>query len=537
MNLNFLKKINYYRLILVIISVCIIILSGYFSQNSAFFYDEYDFGVAPYPSDSILKCMFNYAFTQHNGGYTTLIMLKALNFKLPVFLHLHPGDFLGFWNGIIKGIFGVFIILSVSKYINIFVKSKTLYLSAFFYFAFLYFYSGLYWESFFLRNISFYRYLFSFLFFSVFWYFIYKSIICKKTKINITNLVFMCLCGFIIGGNLETIAFSSVLLSLFLVFYNLIQKYFFGAVKNKYNLNLNFYLPVLFLFITSFILISSHGFKNIAEDRGLSDLAGSMHNFLYNINEFSILFFKYCFSDYLFYWIVFICLLIFSLYHAQKRNELYKIIFPVLMQISVLIITFSLIFCGKTNENYFWIESPRVINIFFWQLHITLFILISYSLKFFRNKRFILFLILLIIFLPLCIKFMTENIPSFFMRNEQFINYKKTNYITEKIMRFYYLKEQVPLLPEKYIGDDISFPHWMHNFSDGADCSSLSDTFSTIYYRYIYKSNIGTKIPFCIDNNAVNKFKKNGGVIKDYELENIKFSRLFDEDFVLNKKQ
>ena len=113
----------------------------------------------------------------------------------------------------------------------------------------------------------------------------------------------------------------------------------------------------------------------------------------------------------------------------------------------------------------------------------------------------------------------------------QDITLKRKAYMMEKILRFYYLKKERPILPKEILsGND--FGSWDHENVGEYD---RENKINSSYYPRIYKDNISAELGYSLEDNAFEKFYKAGGTFSADELENIKFSRLFSEDFVLNK--
>ena len=94
--------------------------------------------------------------------------------------------------------------------------------------------------------------------------------------------------------------------------------------------------------------------------------------------------------------------------------------------------------------------------------------------------------------------------------------HRRTTYVLEKMMRFYFLKDETPILP-------INNNHFCRYGWD--------------YYLYqTYKYDLDKFKNFEMKENAMDLFYQKGGRFYKYELENIKFQRLKNNDFVLNKE-
>ena len=98
-------------------------------------------------------------------------------------------------------------------------------------------------------------------------------------------------------------------------------------------------------------------------------------------------------------------------------------------------------------------------------------------------------------------------------------------------MRFYQLKQQTAYIPSINIGFTMQiFGHFDNN-----RCSYIPE-YKSMYYDTVYNINTDTKSHIaCQDEYAIQKFYQNGGIITTEELNNIKYERLYNEDFVTNK--
>lgn len=119
--------------------------------------------------------------------------------------------------------------------------------------------------------------------------------------------------------------------------------------------------------------------------------------------------------------------------------------------------------------------------------------------------------------------------------------YKRINYINEKMYRFFYLKNETPYLlkinpiPWEEVWMPFPFLEILREVptynKDSVVCSSDS-SITLLYLAKIYKV---PSVNFCLTDDAYDRFLKLGGNISKSELENVKFEKLKNADFVLNR--
>ena len=121
---------------------------------------------------------------------------------------------------------------------------------------------------------------------------------------------------------------------------------------------------------------------------------------------------------------------------------------------------------------------------------------------------------------------------------------KERIYICEKIMRFYYLRNEIPNLPVQFNKTDdmpdatSSAFIWLNKFEDYKQNPCKYNTNETelvltsSYYSKIYKDNRANTLGYCFSEDALEKFYKDGGTFTKKELEHIRFSKLFKKDFI-----
>ena len=512
---------------MLIFSALIVCAITYLSRNCTYYGDDlshslYHNGLL----DSIIPTDIHSAFKLHGGGCLCLLLTNFFNFNLPNMLGIHPADFMGIPHGVIKGIFTCLVLISITNFSRFFKKSRLLYILIFTS-IFLYFlYSILSINSFVIGfNHSFYRYIFPLLFFSYFAQYIYKNAY-FKSKQNKAELITVCICAIIIGTSVEIIFFSSIMLCVLIM------------LNFKFKLNKNFYAPVLCLVVSLLSFTSSQGFKSVASERGMNNIQIN----LAEIKNFISDFIQICIVNEWVIWLLFCVLGIISFSIAKKRNLSKKLIFPLLLNFSILAVMFSLILCGKSfyTKGEYWLSHPNIQILYRMLILYPTLVYFSYCSRFIKLKKH-LYIFIMIIFILITYNTSVSIIKlkgkSYWYNNSGILaRTKKTNYIVDKMYRFYQIKGekiQLPIELKQYKKPYIDFFLWSR------DCKDIDNNFCTRsilnseYYPKIYKNNSINEYYF--SENAIKNFYENGGSFTQKELENIKFQNLLNENFVLKE--
>lgn len=535
------KKYSYPAFLL-IFSLLIVYASSLLGTNNNFRGDDASLGW----DNDIFGVFFGESSTRHGGGYFGWFLMQFNCFFLPDMLKLHPADFIGFPNGILKGILLAVNLLIFAKFAVSHIKSKVLYASAVVFTAVYFFYSVYTADSeVFKMNYCYYRYCLSLLFFGIFWHYINSHITDDFKDNNFLKLAFVCICGYISASSVEIEIFSSAFLIFVIAAHNQIIKLpLFKNIKDslKFNLNKNFYIPAFFVYASMIIFTSNPAYKIIAGTRGMEDVSLSLIKLLPDfLKVYADI---YIVQNYL-YWTALLILIILCFRYAYKNNELKKVIFPLYMLLSVNVLIFSLILCGLTNNelsipkyslnNFFLVHN----NIVFLYKMIILYPLLFYISYFIKSvnikKKEILCAAGIFIFSSV---WGYSKIPEAYMYlynvNQGESNAKTIMYIYEKMLRFYYLKQKTP-----YIYDlnrkDKALPFWYTDDFDENGCAL--GAYSQVYFAYIYKDEFARNTKYCVSKDAIERYYQDGGSFSAEELKNVKFQRLFDKDFVLNKQQ
>jgi len=499
------------------VSIFIISAAVWFMQCNCFLDDDEHYAlINGLKYSDIFKSL---QFNEHGGGYFGYFLCKFMCFLVPIKLGIHPADYLcsPLYNAV-KGCFIVLILLFMSKFAVFYHKSRLLFASAFFFLSnwLIYvFFSTIY--SIFYYNYNFYRYFFSIIFFSYLIYFILKNINAEnKSRINAFELTAACLCAYVTGTSSEMLFIPAVILYIFLFILK-------TAAKN-FKINKRIFIPFIFLIIAACLFISSEGFQETAHYRGFLETNITL-DYLF---DFSKYYFIIYFKNYFIYWLVCaVSIALTLLYCPESRKNL---IFPALFQISVLISYFSLILCAdespyQSNGCTYFLGHANLIFLFFMIMTIPLFLYLSNIFENFKAGRKMLygfiFCILICLSAAVFSNHLFKTLP-FEINNQRQINYK-----ADKLFRFQALKGQKPVIPYSFIKERSTM--W---FNDTLWCDY------TYYFAWVYgdKSFIGTKFTVDKTDETLNRFLSEGGVFTDEELKNINFTRLKDDDFVLNKK-
>lgn len=523
----------------------VILISVYLGHNFAIFEDDLVYSTY-YKSEKIFNCLnFNFG---HGGGYLGYFLSKFLSFGLPNLLSIHPCDFT-VCHLVIKGFFTIITLLLITKFSTFFYRSKLIFISVFSFLTFYYFFYLCKLETLIVGvSYNYYRYSFSLIFFSIVVYFIFENLIKNKKITKFKSILFILICAFIAGTSSEIIFVTLILFSVLILLYQLII-YIVSFLKKsydffnlyKFDISKNFIFTFFMLIFTVFCFVSSSGFKKVALTRGLEDFIITKDILLSFINEYI----QFYFIDELIYWIIFIILFIVNFAIAYKKQEIKKILLPCFLQISILGSIFSLIFCKETYyTGGFWLVHHHIRFIFSMLIMCPMLMSLSYFVKslilkynnHFDKKRIINYFVLIFIILSIVLMtslFKTINGNRFRDFYNKTTNLRIFNYQLEKIFRFYYLKNEVPYLPG-YINDrDI------YRFKKPIGEFCFIDNYNNFlqaYYSNIYKDTNVYNLLYCVSDKAIEKFYENGGTFTKEELKNIKFSRLFDENFVLNKE-
>ncbi len=533
------KYIHY--VLIILLFVITVIVTIYASLNCNFLFgDDNFYSLYSDYSEKIYDCL---KFGIHGNGYIGYFLSKFFSFGLPNILGIHPADFIGWGHGAIKGFFTAGILLLIANWGCFYYKSKILYVILYAS-VILYFFLIVSESAVMMSYYTYYRYFFSMLFWCIFWYYIAKNIVIKSKHINYFYLISVSICGFIIGTSIEINIFSSLLCASFLIVYSFfINKFIKDKQKIKslkIFLDRRFYIPVFFLFLGAFLFILNSGWFHVASDlRGLGKTTLTISLVLEYIKSY----YEILIKNYNMFFYIFISIYITTIYFAIKKKEIKKIIFINFYLISLYAVLFSLVLLGKTSyDNDFWIYHNNIIFLYKISLAAVFLCYFSYLMKNIININIVKklkkqIIVILFLFSIILIKPVYNIIQAdiSIIDNECLYQWKCKAYIMEKILRFYYLKNLVPILPKQEIMSWY-FDSWRNNSYEEKEFYT-ENLITDSYYPRIYKDNKSRKLGYKLSDNAINIFYKNGGVFSEEELQNIKFQRLLNNDFILNKNK
>ena len=102
------KKNNLlFYIIIFIISLLIVLTNAYLGRYNIILGDDF---CGVYTKNSRLIDCLSFGFQTHGGGYLCTFLNQLLTFRLPIFLGIHPSDFIGIPSCTIKGIFTVILL-------------------------------------------------------------------------------------------------------------------------------------------------------------------------------------------------------------------------------------------------------------------------------------------------------------------------------------------------------------------------------------------------------------------------------------------
>ena len=451
--LNFFKsKQNIFAILSVLtISLFIILKTISLTKYSCFFDDdEYYLIIEGLKYSDIFKSL---TFNEHGGGYFGYFLCKFMCFLLPLKIGIHPANFIASSEyNFIKGLFIAFVLLFMAKFAIVYNKTKMFFVLSYFFICFYFMFAVLeHVAPMFLFNYNLYRYFFSIIFFSYLICFILRNIeypnnFLKLNKTGTKELIFASFCAYVTGTSSEMLFTATLILYIFLGVIT--------AINNKnYVINKIVFIPFIFFIIALFLFTSSSGFINTASGRGFLNTSITVNSFL----EFSKFYFLIYFKQYFCYWLVCFAVIIMTLLYY--KNSIRNLIFPALIQLSILIAYFSLILCNNeqnnyvTNNCYYFISHTNLIFLFRMIMIIPLFIYISSILDQIKHNKDVLYKILFILLTLFSFYFMLLNIknPLFNSIADNLKTGRQTNYKIDKLYKFQTLKGLKHSIPKSLL--------------------------------------------------------------------------------------
>ena len=536
------KKI-FYRVSMIVLFGATLFLSVYFSRNACFCGEDFNFATY-FQNESVFDCLFGESRFQHGGYYVGLFLCKFLSFGLPNILSLHPSDFIGEGQGWLKGIFLFLILLNLANFSVICSKNLLLKLTTFvFAFSYLFYYAGL--SHGLCVNYTFYRYVFSLLFFGIFVFAVCKNIFSKSENYNNQKCFLLAINAFVLGTSLEVLSLTALIFSLGLIVHNIFIK-LIGVLRQNENrlfLSKSFYISFVSLLLGMALFYSNAGTQIVISDRtnGIFDL--------HSLKEYLLLFNQVCIADVAPILIAITVLFTVALYFGFRDKEYTCVFVPMMLLASIYAFMLGLYFCGKSFDEFtrdrYYLYHFNIVLVFKLLLLYPMFLLVGYcydKVSTTVNVKWLKIACISAVYIGLGISACCFASKTFVENSHsdsavEMADLRKNFYMTEKILRFYYLKNQQPIIPlYPVIPEFVSADYSKQYCSDGR-CETVkcyeNHSFSSSYYYRVYMDENALKYGFCTSNNALKYYENNGGTFYEFELENPKFSRLFDEKFVL----
>ncbi len=536
-------------LILIFTFILIII----FQKYNCLMYDDFiecSFGLDEGLFDNLLPNV-----RVHGGGYISLFLTKLMTFGIPFVFNIHPEDFTCGFNAVVKGILFVLFYFTSIKCCFLRSKNKWLFLTSLMFITFFSLYIFHSANYFCIKlNIIFYRYLFNTMFYFILFSYIYKNLIYGNSKYSFKEALLIIFSVIVTASGLETILFPFCLFFFLLFGYNKLIDLIFIFKKlelpkkiYKYNLNIKFYAPVILFYIIAFVYLKSPRFYANFEGRGL----GSFNLSLKTLKEFFYIFYNHYILENIFLWILLI-LLIFGYLTIQKTIlQKKKLLYSLLMIFSIISIYASLFLFGSNGyDGNYWINDFKLVIFFKIMMLAPVFIL---SDDFIRHAPYKYKSLLIKVFCWILL--LTSLYYGFLLYNNRDYKpngavFKKVNYINEKMFMYFYLKKETPYLIKMTPSYRDELEGWYpfpfteilegeNNYKNKEEICSYGVTRTSVYIERVYKININEsddKVKFCLSDDALERFFDLGGIITKDEIENIKFSRLKDPDYVLNNQ-
>ncbi len=531
------RKLPYLATLL--ISVSIIVFLFILLYNNIVCYEDF-YQIFYTNGDSYQKI-----YTQADHGcLVSWVFMKMIGSFIPLKFNVHPNDNL-FGNIVIGINFAIYIFLA-SRFAMLFCKNKKFmpvwYLISFacFYPLFFYQLSGSVFT--YCRH---YRYVFAVIFYLLFWNVYIKSFV--KQKIPVEKLGFLGFLSFFVGVSVEPANISAMASLIFLVPFQLMlmakeNNLKFSEVIEQIKLRgKKIYIPFIFFFLGCLTFYLNPEFWNIAKDR---EVLFNIHNYdklVFFLSEFIK---ECCQSLFLsdgYYLFLMALILLSCLVLALNKNIFEKVRVVVSawgLFLGVILFYLLLIIPGKTYYDgvHFWVVSADLRSFVFCVFLCSVFILAGYLVNYLiettGKEKLILILLSIVAITAIAI-----NIYLFKLNFNYFIKLKKSQremmYKFEKMYVFYSFKgADTAVLPQS-LAENECFGHIILKI--GA-FKKQESWFLTPYFTTIYKRVNYIPIKLLPDKEAMKLFYSRGGKLSADEIETADFTKLLDENFILNDK-
>ncbi len=534
----------------VLITLLIIAVLYFFIDKTYMIAEDYRW-LFFYPNTNIVDL---YKDADH-GSFIAIIISKIFGSYIPLSFNVHPND------NYFGNFFKVFNFITVMFLISRFsiTSNKSKFLGVFNYFLAAFSFSVLFlgtsaWDSVATLFVSGrnYRYIFMMIFYLLFWLNFYKIYLTKKWKSGLSFFLFIVIC-FCSGLSTEfiniSIIFSLLFLLLFPILLGSILKSRYFKIKHYYPFFKKFIFKSKKIYILGiaflsglFLLYFNPSFTRLAKDRGVAGFEEVLYTFRENFIEFS----KYWFLEvfvYDFHWVVSLSILLLTIFcfslAKNKVTSLKVIYFSYSLIFGVMVFNYSLILSGKTFRDFphYWVSCPSLGLDTLIVLLSALFVLFGYcSRELIKQRKYLffnltaLYLVGVLFFIPALHLYKSFDDNFFYYYKLKLSNSRKMMYKLEKMYRFYTVRKEQPILSDEILNVDIFREEIIGCFRS----TPQSASFIEVYFPALYGEKNNLPIKLLPEEKAMQEYYKRGGKFEKTELEQPKFSRLLDEQFVVN---
>ncbi len=453
-----------------------------------------------------------------HGSYLTYYIDLFMTWKLPKLLHIHPQDFVCTYGAVFRSILFVLFcyFLSLLTFIN---NKRTILHSVIFLICYFAVWAGI------SRNFhdivnfaAFSRMYIPFIFFALFWvgyskYFINVYDAHKPTR----DFYFLCIIAFILGSVFEVTTVISVLGCLLVILYNKINH-----IKNtKFVI-----LPFIFLLLGAYILFSNTEFLMHCQTKSHFE---NYNGVIINLKQYKDFFYIYYKEIIKANWICYIIIIFSTMFGfiIDKSEKSVRIEWlSLFLTIGFLMFFILLIFMGKTNyDGGWWVEHWGLKGTIRFCLLVPVFLSVSTIVHKIQYKNLTSFAAI-VAFLVLILVLVSQRYLALYQNIIDFTyNRRVAFYKSEKTALYQFYKENnivyVPMVNPIEIID--TYPYYY------VAVYKIPKKQISIFYKSVKDANKVDNIKALFDKYP--ELKK--CIFTEQELKELKFSRLYDKDFVL----
>ena len=493
-----------------------------------------------------------------HGRYLAWMQMKFFGSWLPQFLGIHPQNFISCFPALVRAINIAVLCLSVA-YFSTIRNHKNFLLHTLTIFVFVYYSANLITHNIAeINNLSpHFGYQFGLMIYLVFWIILLKYLL--NDSVSKLNVVICSVVSFLSALNDAFAVMGIISLSFFIIF---------GFLKKIFVTKRQIVAPVVSFLVGAFL--SLYG---LFLDKHVIDFMDSEENINFFFYWFEMLkkfipqFLEFVFLDHIFIHVFII--VFFILCFKQNKDSLFCII-ALSMYFGILGFFASLI-TGGTETFYqkglFWIahnDLQLILRVILFSIFLLLFGEYSYFSKVFSSKKYK-FILVAINFVFLFLSLMHLGcFNAYIDRYKLAPEVKKQAYIAEKMYLFYAYQNKEAYLPINLLSySEIASSFWVGmSFNEEVNSVDLFEInannpewkerdnvvskiksfkmdksfYVLLYMPKIYSLEKAPPFYFVDQDEAYSKFNSLGGKFSDEELQNIDFNKLYDIDFVLNRK-